>query len=61
MGAAVQDAFIHALSMGMWLATGVALLGAALAAVLISDRLDERKPEPAQRAHAAAEAEAVGV
>ena len=61
VGAAVQDAFIHALSMGMWLATGVALLGAALAAVLISDRLDERQPEPAQRAHAAAEAEAVGV
>ena len=61
VGAAVQDAFIHALSSGMWLATGVALLGAALAAVLISDRLDERQPEPAQRAHAAAEAEAVGV
>ena len=61
VGAAVQDAFIHALSMGMWLATAVALLGAALAAVLISDRLDERRPEPTRRAHAAAEAEAVGV
>ncbi len=58
--AAVQDAFIHALSSGMWLATGVALAGAAVAALLISDRRAQ-PPEPARRPRAAAEAETVGV
>ena len=56
----MQDAFIHALSSGMWLATGVALAGAAVAALLISDRLAQ-PPEPARRPRAAAEAETVGV
>jgi MFS family permease len=34
---AVKDAFIHALSSGMWLATGVALTGALVAWLLVSD------------------------
>ncbi len=37
---AAKEAFIHALSSGMWLATGVALIGALVAAVLIRDRAE---------------------
>ena len=55
---AVQDAFVHALTTGMWLATGVALVGALAAWVFISDELTEH-PSPAERPRAAAEAEAV--
>ena len=43
---AVKDAFIHALSSGMWLATGVALTGALVAWLLVSDTL-ETGPESA--------------
>ncbi len=56
---AVEESFIHALSSGMWLATGVALLGALIAAVTIKDRLAER--EPAQPVARGLETEAVGV
>ena len=43
---AVKDAFIHALSSGMWLATGVALTGALVAWLLVSDSLaTTAKPE----------------
>jgi len=44
---AVKDAFIHALSSGMWLATGVALTGAVVAWLLVSDTLETTtQPEP---------------
>jgi len=59
VGRAVEESFIHALSSGMWLATGVALLGALIAAVTIKDRLAER--EPAQPVARGLETEAVGV
>ena len=36
VGHAVKDAFVHALSSGMWLATGVALIGALAAWLLVS-------------------------
>ena len=36
----MKDAFIHALSSGMWLATGVALTGALVAWLLVSDSLE---------------------
>ncbi len=42
----------------MWLATGVALVGALAAWVLVSDRIAEH-PSPAVRPRAAAEAEAI--
>lgn len=59
VGRAVEDAFIHALSSGMWLATGVALVGAVAAAVLIGEREAAERPAPEERPRAAAEAEAV--
>jgi hypothetical protein len=37
VGRAVKDSFIHALSSGMWLATGLALTGALAAWLLVSD------------------------
>jgi EmrB/QacA subfamily drug resistance transporter len=56
---AAHDAFIHALSNGMWLSAGVAALGAVIALVLIQPKVTER-PDPAERPEAAAEiAEAV--
>jgi len=59
VGKAVEESFIHALSTGMWLGTGVALLGAVVAAVLVKDRVAEREPvAPAARAR---ETEPVGV
>ncbi len=42
----MKESFIHALSSGMWLATGVALLGAVIAAVTIKDRVAQREPAP---------------
>jgi EmrB/QacA subfamily drug resistance transporter len=56
---AAHDAFIHALSNGMWLSAGVAALGAVLAFLLISPKAAER-PDPARRPEAAAEAASPG-
>jgi EmrB/QacA subfamily drug resistance transporter len=56
---AAHDAFIHALSNGMWLSTGVAALGAVLAFVLIAPKKVER-PDPARQPEAAAEAASPG-
>jgi EmrB/QacA subfamily drug resistance transporter len=52
---AAHNAFIHALSSGMWLAGGVAALGALLAFVLIAPKRAPR-PDAAQQPEAAAEA-----
>lgn len=67
VSAAVRDAFVHALSSGMWMATGFALFGALVAALMVRDRSAAAKPEtdaepetPAE-AHAAGEARPVGV
>jgi EmrB/QacA subfamily drug resistance transporter len=57
---AAKDAFIHALSNGMWLSAGVALLGAVLAFVLIGPK-EAQAPAAAEQPHAAAEVEAAGV
>jgi MFS family permease len=57
---AAHDAFIHALSNGMWLSAGVAALGAVLALLLIQPKAAGR-PEPAPRGEAAAEAVAEAV
>jgi EmrB/QacA subfamily drug resistance transporter len=57
---AAHDAFIHALSNGMWLSAGVAALGAVLAFLLIQPKAAGR-PEPAPRGEAAAEAVAEAV
>jgi len=51
---AARDAFIHALSNGMWLSAGVAAFGAILALVLIAPK-PARRPDPAERPEAAAE------
>ena len=51
---AAHNAFIHALSNGMWLSAGVAALGALLALWLIEPKRAP-EPEPARRAEAAAE------
>jgi MFS family permease len=51
---ASNDAFIHALASAMWLSMGFALMGAALAAVLI-ERKRAAQPEPARQPEAAAE------
>jgi len=59
---AVEESFIHALSSGMWLATGVALLGAVIAAVTIKDRAAQRDPaSQAARGPAQPEAEPIAV
>jgi EmrB/QacA subfamily drug resistance transporter len=55
-----RDAFIHALSRGMWLSAGVAFLGALIALALIRPRHVEA-PDASRAPRAAAEAEAVGV
>lgn len=60
VGRAVRESFIHALSSGMWLATGVALLGAVIAAVTIKDRVAEHGPAT-DPARPQVEAEPVGV
>ena len=52
VGTASKDAFIHALSSGMWLSTGVAVTGAILAFWLVAPKRAER-PEPARTAEAA--------
>ena len=52
---AANDAFIHALSSGMWLSAGVAALGVLLAFWLIAPKTVER-PDPARQPEAAAEA-----
>ncbi|MBA3263689.1 MAG: MFS transporter [Thermoleophilaceae bacterium] len=53
--AASHDAFVHALSNGMWLSASVAALGAVLAFWLIAPKTAKR-PDPARRPDAAAEA-----
>jgi EmrB/QacA subfamily drug resistance transporter len=55
VGRAAKDAFIHALSSGMWLSTGVALAG-ALVALLFVQRRPADRPDPTARPEAAAEA-----
>ena len=52
VGTASKEAFIHALSSGMWLSTGVAATGAILAFWLVAPKRAER-PEPARTAEAA--------
>jgi EmrB/QacA subfamily drug resistance transporter len=52
---ATHDAFIHALSNGMWLSASVAALGAVLAFWLIAPKTVQR-PDSARRPEAAAEA-----
>jgi EmrB/QacA subfamily drug resistance transporter len=52
---AARDAFIHALSSGMWLSASVAALGVVLAFWLIAPKAAER-PDPVRRPEAAAEA-----
>jgi EmrB/QacA subfamily drug resistance transporter len=51
---AAHDAFIHALSSGMWLSAVVSAAGALVALLLISPRRAPR-PDPARRPNAAAE------
>ena len=49
VGRAVKDAFIHALSTGMWLSTGIAVTGAVVAFLFVSDtRPDHSGAEPAE-------------
>jgi hypothetical protein len=55
VGRAPRDAFIHALSSGMWLSTGLALAGAVMALALV-ERKHGETPDPARRPEAAAEA-----
>jgi hypothetical protein len=57
VGRAARDAFIHALSTGMWLSAGVSAFGALAALTLIGSKRAER-PEPARTPEAA---EPVGV
>jgi EmrB/QacA subfamily drug resistance transporter len=52
---AAHEAFVHALSNGMWLSASVAALGAVLAFWLIAPKTAKR-PDPARRPEAAAEA-----
>jgi EmrB/QacA subfamily drug resistance transporter len=60
VGRAVKDAFIHSLSSGLWLATGVSLVGALVAFVLVSDEIAEvHEAAPLPEPNASAEAEAV--
>ena len=55
---AADDAFIHALSSGMWLSAGVAAVGAVIALVCIAP-LRSTQPDAAERPAAAGEAGAV--
>jgi EmrB/QacA subfamily drug resistance transporter len=52
---AAREAFIHALSSGMWLSTGVALTGVLATLLLISPK-QVKTPEPESHPEAAAEA-----
>ncbi len=52
---AAENAFIHALSTGMWLSAGVAAAG-VLAAVFLISPVTRARPEPGARPEAAAEA-----
>jgi EmrB/QacA subfamily drug resistance transporter len=54
VGRAAKDAFIHALSSGMWLSTGVALTGVLVALLLVEPK-EAPGPEPAPQPEAAAE------
>jgi EmrB/QacA subfamily drug resistance transporter len=45
---AMKESFVYAMSHGMRLGAGVALLGAAVASALIADRPGQRQPAPAQ-------------
>jgi predicted MFS family arabinose efflux permease len=54
---AANNAFIHALSTGMWLAAGITALGVAIAFFTIAPKTEAR-PDPAARPDAAAEASA---
>jgi EmrB/QacA subfamily drug resistance transporter len=54
---AAGNAFIHALSTGMWLAAGMAALGVVIAFLTIGPKR-ERRPDPVTRPDAAAEASA---
>jgi len=54
VGRAARDAFIHALSSGLWLSTIVAAVGAVIAFTFISNKRSEA-PDPAPRPQAAAE------
>jgi EmrB/QacA subfamily drug resistance transporter len=56
---AAHDAFIHALSTGMWLAAGVSLLGVFVALFTI-ESMPARRPDPAVHADAAAAVSAPG-
>jgi EmrB/QacA subfamily drug resistance transporter len=47
VGRAGRDAFVHALSGGMWLCTGVALVGALAAFVLVGRKPSSAEAEPA--------------
>jgi EmrB/QacA subfamily drug resistance transporter len=58
---AAHNAFIHALSNGMWLSAGVAALGVLLAFVLIEPKLATRPAAKQPEAAATATAEAVPV
>jgi EmrB/QacA subfamily drug resistance transporter len=51
VASAAHDAFIHALSSGMWLSAGVSAVGAVLAFFLIAPKRSER-PTPAHQAEA---------
>jgi EmrB/QacA subfamily drug resistance transporter len=53
--AAAKDAFIHALSNGMWLSAGVSVLGVAIALTLIAP-MKAKRPDAAREPEAAAEA-----
>jgi len=55
VGRATREAFIHALSSGLWLSAIVAALGAVAAFTLISNKRAEM-PDPSREPHAAAEA-----
>ncbi len=59
VGGAVRDAFVHALSSGMWFATGLTLVGALTALLMIRGRAGAERPDPRTRPQASAEAEAV--
>ena len=56
---AAHNAFIHALSTGMWLAAGVAAVGVLVALFTIESRPAEQ-PQPAVQPEAAAEVSVPG-
>ena len=56
---AANNAFIHALSTGMWLAAGITALGVVIAFLTIAPKREPR-PDPARQPDAAAEASVPG-